>query len=561
MTGTPVLTEASGSSTRWFRGWLFLPLLPLIGFALFGSTGEDDAYVTYWEAARLVATRRLENYNGRALEQSSSLLHVVLLGGVSWLTRASVPTVGGWFSVALGAACAPIAYRLGGRLEPRSGWIAAAVVATSPPLVYWAFGGLETSLATVVVLLVALSVIRYVGGGSSVAVAALWIFAAALVRPEIGLVLVGAFVLAAVVLWIFPRPRNDEAQRFALRRCLSAAAVAAISVVAIAVFRHFYFGEFFPHPVSMKTGTLNTDGAAYVWTTLWRSAGLGVVAVTAVALLTGRRLRNPAWLIPAAIALVGAVVVVADGGDWMENGRLMVPWLVLSSVVAAAWIATLRLKTIGAWALIALNVAGLASYATFTSQGTAAWAHVVLPAPLHREASANLWERRDRVHAGDSAFLRTVAPLVRAANTAVAPRQLTVASEQAGMVTYYLQQAALAAGHPIRFIDQLGLADDTWNVCRNGIAATQLGKFVPVSRMLSGQCGPLPDIYFDIFQPPPELTTRYVIVYAQRGTITTSRPPDGAYAPALEVLAIRRDLLTGPRSAALRSALNAIRQQ
>ena len=77
---------------------------------------------------------------------------------------------------------------------------------------------------------------------------------------------------------------------------------------------------------------------------------------------------------------------------------------------------------------------------------------------LRPVASANIWERRNRVHAGDSAFVRTVAPLMRAAATAVEPRQLTLVSEQAGMVTYYLQQQALAAGHPFHFIDQLGLA-------------------------------------------------------------------------------------------------------
>ena len=330
-------------------------------------------------------------------------------------------------------------------------------------------------------------------------------------------------------------------------------------MVGIAIFRHFYFGAFFPNPVSVKTGTFNTSGAVYVRSTLFRSGGFGVVVVAAVALLTGRRLRNPAWLIPASIALVGAVAVVADGGDWMENGRLMVPWLVLSAVVAAAWIATLRLKTIGACALIALNVVGLASYVTLNSTGTTAWSHVVLPAPLHRAASANLWERRNRVHAGDSAFLRTVTPVVRAAITSVEPRQLTVASEQAGMVTYYLQQTALAAGHPFRFIDQLGLADDTWNVCRNGIAATSLGKFVPMSRVLAGQCGPLPDLYFDIFEPPPGLTARYDVVYLQRGNISASRPPGGGSIPALEYLAVRRDLLSGPRSGALRKAVNALR--
>ena len=87
------------------------------------------------------------------------------------------------------------------------------------------------------------------------------------------------------------------------------------------------------------------------------------MAVAAVAVLTKHRFRDPAWVIVACVAAVGACAVAAEGGDWMENGRLMTPWLVLTCVLAGAWINTIRLRTIGVSALIAANLWGLLIYA------------------------------------------------------------------------------------------------------------------------------------------------------------------------------------------------------
>jgi len=66
---------------------LWVLVVPALGFLLFGSTGRDDSYITYWVADQFRRTGRIANYNGKAIEQSSSLLHVLVLAGLSWLTR------------------------------------------------------------------------------------------------------------------------------------------------------------------------------------------------------------------------------------------------------------------------------------------------------------------------------------------------------------------------------------------------------------------------------------------------------------------------------------------
>ncbi|MDY6991315.1 MAG: hypothetical protein SVR94_01745 [Pseudomonadota bacterium] len=63
----------------------FIPILGVIiaflhGLFLYGAaTGRDDPYITYWAAQALSSFGHIINYNGVALEQSSSLLHVILL--------------------------------------------------------------------------------------------------------------------------------------------------------------------------------------------------------------------------------------------------------------------------------------------------------------------------------------------------------------------------------------------------------------------------------------------------------------------------------------------------
>jgi hypothetical protein len=542
-----------------FLLWL-LPV-PVVGFLLFGSTGRDDSYITYWAADQLRRTGKISNYNGRALEQSSSLLHVLLLAGSSWATRLPVATVGPWMAIVAGTACAPVAYWLCDRLDPRGRWAAAALVATLPPLIYWSFGGLETSLATLLVLLALLVTTRLVDGSSTSKVGVtMALLALILVRPEMGLVFVAGLPIAAVaVRFLVPvswSGKDDCGRGEAARRILLAAVAAAGCAILVALFRKAYFGAWMPRPVSVKSGTAHVRlGYDYTLNTLIQSRTFIAVVVGVVIVATRRQALTPAWLIAGAVVATGTVAVIVPGGDWMEGGRLLAPWIAVTLVIVAATLGQLSVsaRVPIACFLIAANAAGVITYAERYSTGVAAWTHLVLVDKGERVATklgpgpASFWERRNAVHTRDSQFVRDTIPIFAALERVVAPRRVRYASLQAGMVVYYLQQDSMRRGRQIEFIDQNGLADDSLDRCRQGLATTNLGKRVSWERVLSGRCGRLPDVISGLvttgmFGLAP-VAREYAVLELQTGHIRPAAWPEGDGCSATEWLAVRRDLL------------------
>ena len=83
---------------------VLLPVAGLLGLsiALFPSAGRDDAYITYWAAHTLREFGEIANINGAHIEQSTSLLHVLVLGVLSFVTKLSVPEIGPPMSVVFG---------------------------------------------------------------------------------------------------------------------------------------------------------------------------------------------------------------------------------------------------------------------------------------------------------------------------------------------------------------------------------------------------------------------------------------------------------------------------
>jgi hypothetical protein len=543
---------ASGRGRRARAPWLLALVLPTVGFLLYGSSGRDDAYITYWEADQLLRTGRLGNYNGARLEQSSSLLHTLILAVVTLVTRVPVPTAGPWVSIAAGALCAPAAFWLCGMLEPRGRVVSAVLVATLPPLVYWSFGGLETSLATLLLLVACACLIQAVEGRTT---AVLPTFAALLgviaVRPEMGIVFAFALLLAAIVLRGVRRTGNRTPAGV---RVLAWAAVATGLLVALSALRRVYFGEWFPHPVAMKTGTPDLPlGARYIGNTLLQSGGLMavVVGLAFVIQFVRRRSLTPGWVIASALVVVGALVVLVPGGDWMECGRLLAPWLALMFVLVGASIAKLAPKPRKTLTilLVVANAFGLVNYAARFSTGTAAWSSVVWKARFVRSLgtpnafSANWWEKRNAVHQRDAEFIRIAEPVLDAAARAVAPRRLRYASVQGGMVVYYLQQHAIDRGHPFHFVDVFGLTDDSLDSCRGNSRAGLTGKPVAISHVVASGCALAPDVVSGLRNPGRPLTDEYVPFAVQLGVLKASPWPSGAGADAGQWIGVRADLV------------------
>ena len=149
-------------STSWP---VLLPIAGLLGLsvALFPSAGRDDAYITYWAAHTLREFGEIANINGAHIEQSTSLLHVLVLGVLSFVTRLSVPAIGPPLSVVFGVVTVIYAYEFARLYVGR--WYAvgaAMIVATAAPFVYWATGGLEGTMTALAATALLYHLTRYI---------------------------------------------------------------------------------------------------------------------------------------------------------------------------------------------------------------------------------------------------------------------------------------------------------------------------------------------------------------------------------------------------------------
>ncbi len=533
------------------RVWVLAASVPAVAYVLFGSSGRDDAYITYWEAAQLVRTGRLTNYDGRALEQSSSLLHVLVLALIGWVTHASLPSVGPIVGLVAGALCVPVAYRLGDRLRPGSGWPAALLVATLPPLLYWTTGGLETSLAVLCVLGMAAAAVATIDRRATRPGLAIAVIAVVLVRPETGLVVA---VAGATTALFVRRARPADA-----RRMMAVAGVTSATLASVALFRRAYFGAWFPRPVTVKTGHADLSGGfGYVVHTLAQS-GLWVAVVVGVmaALWSVRRRPSTGSLFVGLTASIGIAAVVIPGGDWMECGRLLAPWLALAVVLVATRINRVAgvLRTGLLVVTVAANMLGTINYAAHSSTGTALWDQISWrdasgQLPSLATSASNAWERNNAVHARDVPFVAIADPVFDTLTRAVAPRQLVYASAQAGLVVYYLQLDAMRHGRPFDFVDIDGLTDDRWDRCRAHERPTTRGRPARLALVLAGLCGPVPDVVTGIGRFKGTIASAFELVFEEHGFITRSGWPAGATIDANEWIAIRRDLVSKYRALA-----------
>ena len=424
-----------------------------LGFVLYVSTGHDDAYITYWASHALATTGEILNYNGDRVEQSSSLLHTLLLAGLARATGASLVSLGYWLGVLGGALTvlrAPALARALGADAPRA---VAAAVGTTPVLLYWSFGGLETTLAAWLQLEAALLGAQLVAGARSPLSPLVWLvtFAFAAVRPEAMLVLG-----AALVVWLAaaaPR-RAPGARPLALWLVVALAALAAL-----VTFRLAYFGAPFPQPVIAKRGGFEPgrlltglDYAAKLFTRPFAPA-LAALVVAAPFLAWRERAAPSARLF--VLLLVGAnlAFAVCVGGDSMIGGRFFAPVAALAVASGAAalpprWLAS---RTLFA-ALLAAQLAGVLGLAA-AGTGRPLWVWLA-DDPRDPELSLAHWsERANRVHRRDLHFAASAARVI----TSLLARQerVSIASVQAGMVVYYTK---LRFGDRVVFYDLKALS-------------------------------------------------------------------------------------------------------
>lgn len=536
----------------------------VLALLVFPAGGSDDSYITFWAARSLAETGEILNYNGERLEQSSSLLHTLVLAAGARLTGLPVPAVGALVAP-LGSAVALVAtVALARRVEPKAAFLAGLLASTSSYLLFWTFGGLETTLWTAALTCAVVACADLATGTASrrqwlLTLAA--ILAAVLVRPE------GGFVLAAALVGSVGLQRRQARAGSAVdcsgtppgmghtiaARRLAMLLVIVVIVIGLSILaRLAYFGAPFPNPVAAKTGSpFSADGWLYLvqfWVSRYQMPIL-LVAGAGGALLLARAHGAAGSLVCAALtALTGFVLL--SGGDWMQGARFLVPAVPLVAVIAAAAVTALPSmlwRRFLAGALVLGQILGIVDLAVQKSTTTPLWADATFALAAEDEHRFGWYELRNRVHLRNAALLieaeDVVDRLVR-----ITPAPVTIAGVQAGFTLYYLFESS---GGRLRFIDRHNLVSDVFASCEGALRPSfrGLGRAMTYDAWFADidTCNvPMPEavIEYGVLEDQPALIGRYTTVaHIEQRTNQADAAAAGFDVGTAQFVAVRNDLV------------------
>ncbi len=479
-----------------------VPLFVLLalGFLLFPSSGRDDSHITYWESHTLVRMGSIVNGNGVPLEQSSSLLLVLLLAALHALTTISLPTLGAIVSIAFAALSVRRCVRVARVLDPELEWPIWLLVPMIPSLIFWAYSGMETTLVAFLLLGLMEATYRCAMGETERAwlPAIGWIAALLLARPESPFTLALSLGASAVV---FALARESARAK---RMLVLVAAVLAMTAILLAWRRHT-FGSFFPLPTEAKTERgkgMIVRGILYV---LREGCGAAGVLVIAMGLRAATWIRNPksAFDHPmrALIHVFGAVqlsFVATAGGDWMEGGRFFVAMTPLATLSVVDFLHHRAWRSWGIAAIALLHAYGVVALA-IRFDGML-W-RFPTPDPLLNKGysffETHNFERRNFLLAMPAAEKAIADVRARTGRPAV------LLSKYAGVPFYYLARDHFGE---VELLDFQGLATAHFTRCAltRSMRHDYLGVRIPYETYLERReefkrvCGvPEPDIIFD----------------------------------------------------------------
>jgi len=562
----------------------------VLAFAAIGVGGPDDAYITDWVAQRFAETGRIVNYNDSPIEQSTSLLHVIVLGTARWVTRIPVPVLG--YLVGFVALIATIVgVGLWTReINARAPLIAALLAAAAFPLLYWATSGLETLLVSALLLWFLLRFFRFLVTPDQVKREGILLGIVTLLlagsRPDAILLVVGLLGLVVSVAFLGSRgPRfvSRSLPVVALRRSCLAAVPAGVAIGIVEGVRFALFDALVPQPVEAKTGSALRISAVrsgwdyldaslqprWLWIPVIVLAGRGVWIVF--------RSRSLAGWITVLTAALGVGIVVVSGGDWMGAARFLVPSLALLFVLAAIGIVSLRAigrpHVTSGWrrlvsspapiavATVLVLVLELAALSVFVrdastlhgewtfNNGSPVTDSFSLRVPPHGPsidipASIPWYQRRNAPHLRDAIFLdRGMPRIAEIIRRMPNPReQLTIGSGQAGLLPYDILDRFPGR---VRFIDRGNLTTADFAKCP-GRKHSTTGLVIIYGYWFkhAGECAPpMPDVIIDIglFRKTKVLAQKYDLIYQQFYVIERK----GLFPPftAAMFLAVRKGFL------------------
>ena len=548
------------------RVWLLtgaIALLFAVGGAYWiGAGGNDDTHITYW-AADALGRGSIVNYNGEAVEQSSSLTVVVVLGLLGKLLPVSTPDLGWVMSLLFGALAIVQAHRLANRLVPGSGPAAAALTASSWCLFYWSTSGMETAMAAAAAptLIMALERATRQPSDRNLGWLALVALAFAALRPENGHVLGCVLVVLLAQRWRAARAETLAAGTF------RPVVVALIVLLGLIALRRLAFGLPLPHPALAKIGGFDAAaGLRYLRDSLLETNPL-LIATTVIGLLVAARSlwrarsEDLQLQLTAAMALAQLSFVIMSGGDWMLHGRLLVPAIAVLAALAApaVWSLARRQRHAASAALVLMAAGGAMTIAVRLDRDSKQ--HI--PIRLARRIEVELRDRLGEypfslAEVANPSHLRDMPLIVHMLRVLakIQPTEqepLVMVSGQAGMVPYHIMRRY--AGK-VKLIDMYSLTSSQVARCLPEAVASRsrygirlrLDRIIDPESALGPMCGlPRPTLLFG-----PNLNGKahrmlqangYTLAYLQQGSPLGEKGPKmGGYIAVDRQVAVRLGL-------------------
>lgn len=481
------------------------------------------------------------NYNGEAVEQSSSLLQVFLLGGLRALFGGDIVVWGYVVGILAGAGSIWMVFLTAIELKPYPQRLKAIpwLVASCGSLIYWSFSGMETSLQALTLTGFAWGTLSYIQYRKLWPVL-LFLPLFLLCRPENPFLAVVILGSSALLL------RNSR------RQMLYLTSLAVFLTGCIFLFRYLAFDRLFPLPVYAKAGSLGSErayqGLRYLFIQLKAHPDLILFALATLAgtwSVIRRWKERPAHTFLVISMSAGILAIIFSGGDWMENGRFLVPWQLLGVLLlpeSRTW------RTFLVPVLVTVQIMGVIWTARHYSTGRPLWTAIppagqgLFTTTVQMRPIANDYPwfvRANRIHTRDLGVIEALGDLVEIGyQTNRLP--LRVLSQQAGMVAYYTARDHFMK---FRFIDLVGLTTTDFHNCSRtadrghgaGGLNMDLEYLVTDQEELERICGfQMPDLIFDLDNESDDRQNTldgYRVLYQERGYIDTG----DSFLPGLEV--------------------------
>jgi len=454
---------------------------------LLGYTGRDDSHITYFVADQLAAGNGIVNYTGDAFEQSSSLLWTAVLAAFSLLFGTISANVGPLLSVTILLSC--LTGTIWALRKFNMPPVAAVLACTSAPVIYWSLSGMENSLY--LLLLAGFAFAAYSAlmneTRSALASISLFSFLVTLVRPEGFIILLAATGL--IVLAIFYL-ENQKKRNLLL--------VVVLGTGAAIGFRLAIGLDLFPNPVYLKQDisieTRFLRGANYFVVSAKNSPATAILSVGSFAASTILIFRGKVsggagifGIVGVSLAAMVGGFAFASGGDWMENGRFLLP-AYFFSILTISVLVKKEFRRVLVGLFLLASVSEVVYFSKKPWGGLPFWApfsetiNNFEPAPIDRLSS---------IHARDLRFAEKFLAVLEKD-----PREkISIASGQAGLVAYYI---FTNSKKQLSFIDLNGLTSRHVFGCREFSLDKPGGNLVDLL-----DCAKIePDYVFDIDYSP-----------------------------------------------------------